>query len=146
MREVQAMAFQMKLNDEPFQKIKTGNKTIELRLYDEKRRSLKLGDYIIFSRVSNPADKIAVKIKGLYRSNSFRELFEDIPLEKCGNSGEMTVEEVITRLRECYSEKDELLYGVIGIKIELFDLDELRKIESELAEAHYDYYFPDGMK
>lgn len=140
------MVFEMKLNDEPFRKIKSGSKTIELRLYDEKRRSLKLGDYIIFSRVSNPDDKIAVKVKGLYRSNSFRELFEDITLEKCGNSGEMTVEEVVTRLREYYSEKDELRYGVLGIKMELFDLDELRNIEEELATACYDYYFPDGMK
>lgn len=34
------MAFEMKLNDEPFQKIVDGEKTIELRLYDAKRRSI----------------------------------------------------------------------------------------------------------
>mgnify|MGYP004539206271 CR=1 FL=1 len=140
------MVFEMKLNDEPFQKIKSGSKTIELRLYDEKRRSLKLGDYIIFSRVSNTDDKIAVKVKGLYRSNSFRGLFEDIPLEICGNSSGMTIDDVIVRLRKYYSEEDELRYGVLGIKMELFDLDELRNIEEELATASYDYYFPDGMK
>lgn len=140
------MAFEMKLNDEPFRKIKSGSKTIELRLYDEKRRKLNLGDYIIFSRVSNPDDKIAVKVKGLYRSNSFRGLFEDIPLEKCGNSSDMIADDVIARLRRYYSEDEELHYGVLWIKVELFDLDELQRIEEELTEAHYDYYFPDGMK
>ena len=54
------MTFEMKLNDEPFQRIKSGNKTIELRLNDEKRRNLKIGDFIIFPRVSNSDDKIAV--------------------------------------------------------------------------------------
>ena len=68
------MAFEMKLNDEPFQKIVDGEKTIELRLYDGKRRRRDLGDFIIFSRFSNPDEKIAVKVKALYRSNSFREL------------------------------------------------------------------------
>lgn len=32
------MKHQMKLNNEPFESIKNGTKTIELRLYDEKRR------------------------------------------------------------------------------------------------------------
>ena len=46
------MAYEMKLNDEPFQKIRDGKKTIELRLFDEKRRKLELGDHIIFSKVA----------------------------------------------------------------------------------------------
>lgn len=140
------MAFEMKLNDEPFQRIKSGNKTIELRLYDGKRRRLKIDDYIIFSRVSNPTDKIAVKVKGLYRSNSFRELFEDISLGKCGNSGDMTVDDVIVSLRKYYSEEDECRYGVLGIKVELFNLEELLNIEEKIAEAQYEHFFPDGMK
>lgn len=140
------MVFQMKLNDEPFQKIKSGSKTIELRLYDEKRRRLNIGDYISFSRVCNTNDKIAVKIKGLYQSDSFCELFEDISIEKCGNSNDVTIDDVIARLRKYYSKEDELRYGVLGIKVELFDLDELQHIEDELAAVNYDYYFPDGMK
>lgn len=140
------MIFQMKLNDEPFKNIKTGNKTIELRLYDEKRRSLKIGDYIIFSRVSNSDDRIAVKVKGLYRSNSFRELFDDIGIEKCGNSKSTSIEDVVRGMRKYYSEEAECQYGVLGIKIELFDLEELRAIEEKIAEAQYEHFFPDGMK
>ena len=138
------MIFEMKLNDEPFQKIKSGSKTIELRLYDAKRRRLDLGDYITFSRVGNLDDKIAVKVKALYRSNSFRELFEDIPIEKCGNNSDMPVSDVVARLRKFYSEEEELRYGVLGIKVELFDMGELQKIKERLVEAYYDYYYPDG--
>lgn len=140
------MIFEMKLNDEPFQKIKSGSKTIELRLYDAKRRRLDLGDYITFSRVGNLDDKIAVKVKALYRSNSFRELFEDIPIEKCGNNSDMPVSDVVARLRKFYSEEEELRYGVLGIKVELFDMGELQKIKERLVEAYYDYYYPDGVK
>ncbi len=35
---------QMKLQNSPFQKIQKGMKTIELRLYDEKRQKVKVGD------------------------------------------------------------------------------------------------------
>lgn len=39
----------MKLNAEPFEKIERGEKAIELRLFDEKRRAVKTGDIIEFS-------------------------------------------------------------------------------------------------
>ena len=34
------MIYEMKLRNSPFTKIKNGNKTIELRLYDEKRKKI----------------------------------------------------------------------------------------------------------
>ena len=39
---------EMKLDKEPFEKIKSGEKTIELSLYDEKRRKIREGDIIVF--------------------------------------------------------------------------------------------------
>ncbi|MBQ1852397.1 MAG: ASCH domain-containing protein, partial [Lachnospiraceae bacterium] len=38
----------MQLQPEPFDLIKSGAKTIELRLYDEKRRKIRIGDEIVF--------------------------------------------------------------------------------------------------
>ena len=35
------MLHKMKLNESPFERIKEGTKTIEFRLYDEKRRKIK---------------------------------------------------------------------------------------------------------
>ena len=42
------MQHTMRLNKEPFEMIKSGMKTIELRLYDEKRKLLRIGDEIEF--------------------------------------------------------------------------------------------------
>ena len=43
------MRYQMKLRSQPFEKIRSGRKTFELRLYDEKRQRIKVGDEIEFS-------------------------------------------------------------------------------------------------
>lgn len=40
------MKHYMHFKEKPFQSIWEGNKTIELRLYDEKRRAVKVGDQI----------------------------------------------------------------------------------------------------
>lgn len=45
------MIHRMKLNESPFERIKDGTKTIEFRLYDEKRRQIKIGDQIEFSKL-----------------------------------------------------------------------------------------------
>jgi ASC-1-like (ASCH) protein len=37
----------MKLTTEPFDKIKSGSKIIEVRLFDEKRKDINLGDEIV---------------------------------------------------------------------------------------------------
>ena len=42
------MKHTMKLNDAPYDMIKSGQKTVELRLYDEKRRMISVGDEIEF--------------------------------------------------------------------------------------------------
>ena len=41
------MVYEMKLNSKPFGMIRSGRKTVELRLFDEKRRKLNPGDHII---------------------------------------------------------------------------------------------------
>lgn len=140
------MVYEMRLNETPFSKIRDGKKTVELRLYDNKRRKLNVGDKIIFTNLSNSDEKVAVIIKALYIYGSFSELFEDIPPERCGNPAESSVEELVTRMRAYYSEVDEEMYGVLGIKIELTDVEETLKEQEAIEEATFNRYFPDGMK
>ena len=47
-KEDPQMRHRMKLKPEPFQKMREGKKTIELRLYDEKRQKVQVGDQIEF--------------------------------------------------------------------------------------------------
>lgn len=140
------MIHSMKLYASPFDKISSSKKTVELRLYDVKRRKINVGDRIVFSNIDEEDKKIAVTVKALYRYASFKELFEEIPIEKCGNSSDMTIDEVVEGLRTYYSEEEEKQYGVLGIKIELADLQQVMKEMEELAMAEYEHYFPDGMK
>ena len=76
------MIHQMKLNDDPFERIKNGTKTIEFRLYDEKRRKVKIGDKIEFSKLPDLQEKILVDVVDLYTEPSFEELFEKLYEDK----------------------------------------------------------------
>lgn len=140
------MVFEMRLNESPYSKIIDGKKKVELRLYDDKRRKLNVGDKIIFTNLSNSDEKVAVIIKALYIYGSFYELFEDIPPERCGNLADSSVEELVARMRAYYSEIDEKMYGVLGIKIELIDLEETLKEQEAIEEATFNRCFPDGIK
>ena len=59
------MKHEMKLNNVPFERIKNGTKTIELRLNDEKRQLLKIKDLIEFTNRTNN-EKMLVEIANLY--------------------------------------------------------------------------------
>ena len=43
----------MQLQPSPFEMIRNGTKTIELRLYDEKRRKIRIGDTISFTNTES---------------------------------------------------------------------------------------------
>ena len=64
----------MRLHKEPFELIKSGSKTIELRLNDEKRQLINVGDKITFENRSD-GEKIQVKGLGLHKYPSFEELY-----------------------------------------------------------------------
>lgn len=57
------MLHKMKLNE----RIKNGTKTIEFRLFDEKRQQIKVGDQIEFSKLPNLQEKLLVNVTELYR-------------------------------------------------------------------------------
>lgn len=80
------MRHYMNLDSAPFRAMESGEKTIELRLNDEKRRALKVGDEIEFSCEGVGYTLIAT-VKELHRFTGFKELFAAMPLEKCGYKG-----------------------------------------------------------
>ena len=96
--------------------IKDGTKRIELRLYDEKRRSIQLGDIIEFAKSDD--EKFKAKVVGLLRYNSFANLFEDFDISILADSS-MTKQELLEVLGEFYSEEKQAEFGVIGIRIKL---------------------------
>lgn len=107
---------QLTLATEPFNAITSGNKTIESRLYDEKRQKIQIGDQIIFTNRDNPSQTAAVKVIGLLRYATFHDLFSHNDPRKFGGE---SVEWLENQINEFYSLHDQKQNGVIGIEFEL---------------------------
>ncbi len=107
--------FEMKLQPAAYDKIRTGIKVIELRLYDEKRQLISLGDHITFFRQPSPGESMTVQVVALLRYPSFSALISDFP---CAWFGGSSRKELLAELRRYYSEEDEKRYGIVGIKVQ----------------------------
>lgn len=140
------MIFEMNLNASPFEKIASGKKTVELRLFDARRRRIDIGDRIVFTNVDDPMKKIAVTVRSLHRYASFEDLFADILLEKCGNSSTDTPDMATAGMGKYYTDDQIRKYGVLGIEIVITDTSKVLKQLEEQKEAEFDRLFPDGMK
>ena len=108
------MIHKMRLRNEPFRKIYSGIKTVELRLNDEKRQKVKTGDYIEFSLIDNPDEKIIVEVIALHYFDNFQELYTEIPKEKMGYRPEDFPDP--NHMDDFYSKEKQSEYGVLGIE------------------------------
>lgn len=110
------MLYKMKLNNAPFIKIKSGKKTVELRLYDEKRQKLKNGDKIEFTNIKT-GETLVCNVKRLHVFPSFEELYEHFDKISIGYDEDETAD--FKDMEKYYSKEDENKYGTVGIEIEL---------------------------
>lgn len=107
----------MKLHASPFNMIKSGQKTIELRLYDEKRRQICEGDVIIFTNTAT-GEKRAAEVKKLHRFDSFEALYQALPLLQCGYTAEDIHTAHPSDMELYYSADEQKKYGVVGIELQ----------------------------
>lgn len=110
------MIHNMKLQDEPFIKIKNGLKTVEMRLNDEKRQKINIDDDIEFTNIKT-GEKLICKVLNLYKYKNFEELYKNhdkisigYDKDEVSNSNDM---------KKYYAEDKINKYGVLGIKIKL---------------------------
>ena len=106
----------MKLQASPFERIKSGAKNIELRLFDEKRQKIKMGDDIIFTNTVN-GEKICATVKKLHRFDSFEVLYQTLPLLQCGYTAEDVDTAHPSDMEQYYSAEEQKKYGVVGIEL-----------------------------
>ena len=107
----------MNLCRKPFDMIVSGEKTIELRLYDEKRQLVKVGDTIVFTDLENPVKKIITEVISVNVFKSFAELYKNLPVLKCGyRPGEIAYPDDMLKY---YSREQEEKYGAVGIEIKI---------------------------
>lgn len=107
----------MKLFPEPFRMIENGSKTIELRLYDEKRRKVQVGDIIRFTNTGDEEDVLRVVVEKLYVFNSFEELYRTLPLNACGYTAQTISTASSHDMDDIYTLEEQQKWGVIGIQI-----------------------------
>ncbi|MCM1439801.1 MAG: ASCH domain-containing protein [Roseburia sp.] len=127
--------FDMRLAAEPFEKIGREEKTVEIRLYDEKRRKIKVDDKIVFRLLSDESNVIIVDVKALHRFNTFQELFSSDLFSKTG-CGEMTIDSATEYMYKFYSREQEKQFGVLGIEISMDE--ELTLVYGILKEEYKD--------
>ena len=106
----------MKLQKEPFEAIKAGKKTVEMRLNDEKRRKINISDIIEFQNMES-LEVIKVKVIELLRYNSFKELYDSLDKTILGYAIDETAH--YTDMEKYYSKEEIEKYGVLGIRVQL---------------------------
>ncbi len=106
----------MSLVPSAFRKIADGSKIIELRLNDEKRQRIAEGDTIVFSQIGN-GDIAVASVKKLHRFSDFAELYEALPLEKCGYESTEVEAAHHSDMERFYSKEDIAKYGALGIEL-----------------------------
>lgn len=113
------MIHQMNLHNGPFQMILNRQKTIELRLYDEKRSKISVGDKIEFTNTSAPYDTLTVVVEHIYKFPTFEELYHTLPLGLCGYKEEELQNAKASDMLAYYTLEQQKKYGVLGIAVKL---------------------------
>lgn len=106
----------LQLAAKPFNTIVSGVKTIESRLYDEKRQLIQLGDELIFTNREDTSQTVKVRVIGLLRYDTFHDMFTHNNPIKFGNESVEWLEGQITQF---YSVDQQRENGVLGIEFEL---------------------------
>ena len=110
------MIHNMKLKEGPFEKVANGTKTIEMRLYDEKRKKIQVGDVIEFTNMVT-GYKVQAKVLALHIYPSFEEIYSKFNKVCLGyEEHEMAL---YTDMEQYYLSTEIEKYGVVGIEIEL---------------------------
>lgn len=113
------MRHYMKLNPSPFDMIKSGIKTIELRLNDEKRQCISVGDEIEFTNTKDNNLKLLTKVIAIHKFPSFEELYKQLPLLKCGYTEDDVSSAKSSDMDFYYSKEQQNKYGVLGIELKV---------------------------
>ena len=108
----------LKLQPEFYNYMLNGTKRIEIRLNDEKRQKIKLGDIIKILKEPNLEESFEVKVVGLLRYNNFTDMFNDFNIDILADKN-MTKEKLLNELEKYYPKERQEEYGVLGIRVEV---------------------------
>jgi ASC-1-like (ASCH) protein len=116
------MQHTMGLYESPFNSIKSGKKTVEVRLNDEKRRKISKGDSIKFTKVPEGSETLTVEVLELREFPTFKEMYEAIPASEFDTVGD-SIDLMVQQTYEIYSPEQEKEWGTLAITIKLLETD-----------------------
>ena len=102
------------LHPQPFEYIRSGRKTVESRLFDEKRQTYTIGDKLVFTNRANKNATIETTITKLYKEKSFKDLFLNKDIS--GKFSTTSLRELLDGIELYYTKEDQEKYGVVGIE------------------------------
>ena len=108
--------FSMSLRSEYYEMVRSGEKDIELLLYDEKRRRMHNGDIILIYDAQNRNDYIRAKIVRLHIARSFADLATKISMPRTGFA---SLNALMSAISKFYDAELESKYGIVGIELEV---------------------------
>ena len=108
------MKHEMKLRHAPFLAIKSGEKSIEMRLYDEKRSRIKTGDTIVFTDIDT-GKTLRCLVTALYTYANFDALYRAHDKISIGYKKDERADP--KDMLAYYAPSDIERYGVVAIEI-----------------------------
>lgn len=111
------MIHAMKLLKDSFEKIKLGKRTVEIRLFDEKRKILRVGDIIEFSKLPSLHEKLQVKILELVYYDTFEDMVKYLGMEPLGHNKDFSIEKFLESMYNIYFKEEEKEFGVLAIRL-----------------------------
>lgn len=106
----------MKLKEQYFNYIKYGTKKYEIRLYDEKRKNIKKGDFIEFQKEPLLEEKFIVMVEDILLYRNFDQLLSDIDIEFLSDSTS-SKKKLLSDLEKFYPLEKQKKYGVVAIQL-----------------------------
>ena len=110
------MTYHMNLAKSPFALIKSGQKTVEMRLCKPERESISKGDTIVFHN-NEDGQTLSVLVLNIAKFPSFKELYQAYDKARLGYESDETASP--DDMLIYYQEEDIIKYGVLAIEIQL---------------------------
>lgn len=108
------MEMKFHLHSDVFDIVKNGKKDIEVRLNDEKRRCLNVGDTLIFLKRPDDLEEIKAKVVDLNYYDNFDELVNHYDMERLYLSN-YSKEDYLKEMERFYTLDEQKKYGVVAI-------------------------------
>lgn len=106
--------FTMSVRHKYFELIKSGQKDIELRAYDEKRKKMKTGDKFLLFDAENPNEYIICEVLNMHVAPDFESLFKKLDIKR---SGFKDIAELMDTITKFVSREELAREQVVGMEI-----------------------------